>query len=84
MNQTGWSEHAWHAVSDWYHAILQHPFLAALGDGTLAEDVFARYLVDDAHYLAGYARALSALASRTGEPDAAAMLASSAAQGIRA
>lgn len=77
-----WSEHAWTSVAPWFTAILEHPFLQALTDGSLPEQVFARYLVDDSHYLIGYARALSALASRTAEPVAAAMLAGSAAQGV--
>lgn len=81
---SGWSEHAWRSASDWYVAIVAHPFLVSLADGSLAADVFARYLVDDAHYLRGYARALSGLATRTADPDAAAMLAACAAEGIRA
>lgn len=81
---SGWSEQAWQSVSGWYGAILAHPFVVALGDGSLAGDVFARYLVDDSHYLSGYARGLSALAARTDDPDAAALLATSAAEGVRA
>lgn len=81
---SGWSEDAWRSVSGWYASILAHPFVVALGDGTLGEDVFARYLVDDAHYLSGYARALSALAARTDDADAAVLLSTSAAEGIRA
>lgn len=78
----GWSEYAWRAVAEWYDAIMDHPFLRALTDGSLSEQVFARYLVDDSHYLVGYARALASLATRTTDPTAAAMLAGSAAQGI--
>ena len=78
----GWSEQAWQSVAPWYDAILRHPFLTALTDGSLPDDVFARYLVDDSHYLTGYARALASLAARTSDPEAAAMLAGSAAQGI--
>lgn len=80
----GWSEQAWRSVASWYDAILEHPFLTALTDGSLPEEVFARYLVDDSHYLVGYARALSALATRSTDPDATALLAGSAAQGIEA
>ena len=80
----GWSEQAWRSVSAWYDAITTHPFLVALADGSLPEAVFARYLVDDSHYLTGYARALATLAARTADPAASAMLAGSAAQGITA
>lgn len=44
--------------------ILAHPFVTGLGDGTLPQGTFVRYLVDDAHYLLHYARALAAVASR--------------------
>ncbi|MDO9379747.1 MAG: TenA family protein [Nocardioidaceae bacterium] len=79
-----WSEDAWSDVSGWYRAVLAHPFVVALGDGTLERDVFARYLLDDAHYLLGYARALAAVAARA--PDAAgiALLARSAAGAVEA
>lgn len=62
------SESAWQAAGPWFESILAHPFVLALGDGSLDEVTFARYLVDDVHYLTGYARALAAIASRA--PDA--------------
>lgn len=80
----GWSQGAWRSVAPWYDAIMRHPFVIALSDGSLSEEVFCRYLTDDSHYLIGYARALSALSTRTADPDAAAMLAGAAAQGIAA
>ena len=62
------SESAWQSAGPWFESILAHPFVLALGDGSLDEVTFVRYLVDDVHYLTGYARALAAIASRT--PDA--------------
>lgn len=64
-----WSEQAWLQVADVVDEIQGHPFVRALHDGSLPGDVFDRYLVDDAHYLVGYARALALVASRL--PDAA-------------
>ena len=52
-----------------FDAILAHPFVTGLTTGDLDEDVFAFYVVQDAHYLRAYARALSVLAARA--PDAA-------------
>ncbi|GAA4674742.1 TenA family protein [Nocardioides nanhaiensis] len=66
---------AWQAVAARYDQILAHPFVVALGDGSLPHEVFVRYLVDDAHYLLGYARVLALLASRMTDADAVADLA---------
>jgi len=47
-----------------YAAILEHPFLRGLADGSLERERFRFYVVQDAHFLREYARALSALAAR--------------------
>ena len=59
----------WHGIAGIYGAILAHPFLAGLADGSLPQDTFAFYLVQDALYLQRYAEALAAVASRA--PDTA-------------
>ena len=59
----------WHGIAGIYGAILAHPFLAGLTDGSLPQDTFAFYLVQDALYLQRYAEALAAVASRA--PDTA-------------
>ncbi|MGH3424954.1 MAG: TenA family protein [Nocardioidaceae bacterium] len=73
------TEDAWVSVRPWFDAITSHPFVVALTDGSLERDVFVRYLLDDAHYLNGYASALSAASARVRTPDGAALLARSAA-----
>ncbi len=47
------------------------PFNARLADGTLPPEVFRRYVIQDAHYLEGFARALARAAAVA--PDAAAV-----------
>ena len=59
----------WRGVADIYAAILAHPFLAGLTDGSLEQDAFAFYVVQDALYLRGYAQALAEVATRA--PDTA-------------
>jgi thiaminase (transcriptional activator TenA) len=59
----------WSGVEDIYAAILAHPFIAGLADGSLPRESFRHYVVQDAHYLRGYARALAVCAARA--PDAA-------------
>src|SRR5512132_1459693 len=59
----------WNAVSPIYAAILRHPFLTGLTDGSLPRDSFRFYAVQDALYLREFARALSLTAARAPEDD---------------
>jgi thiaminase/transcriptional activator TenA len=78
------SDRAWRSVSGWFDKIISHPFITELASGTLDEAVFARYLLDDAHYLGGYASALASLSARAEDPDGRVLLARSAAAAIEA
>jgi thiaminase/transcriptional activator TenA len=55
-------------VEDVYAAILRHPFVTGLTDGSLSREAFRHYIVQDAHYLRGYARALALCGARAQEP----------------
>ena len=63
------TDELWNGIAGIYGAILAHPFLAGLTDGSLPQDAFAYYVVQDALYLQQYARALAAVAGRA--PDSA-------------
>jgi thiaminase/transcriptional activator TenA len=66
------SQALWARIEEIYAAILEHPLIAGLTDGTLERDAFRFYVVQDAHYLREYARALAVAAARApGEPDIA-------------
>jgi hypothetical protein len=56
----------WTAAASTYSAILEHPFVTGLGDGSLDRASFQFYIVQDGHYLHGFARALALLAARGG------------------
>ncbi len=58
------STELWSGIEGVYAAILDHPFLAGLTDGSLDREAFEFYVVQDAHYLREYARALSVAAAR--------------------
>ena len=60
-------------------AILEHPFLAGLTDGTLPEPRFVHYVAQDAAYLRDYARALSVIAAKAPSHADTAMLSNHAA-----
>ena len=78
------SAELWSGIPDIYGAILAHPFIAGLTDGTLPEDAFAFYVMQDALYLRKYAAALAAVASRAPDPRAAAMFARHSADAVAA
>jgi thiaminase/transcriptional activator TenA len=66
------SAQLWSRIEHVYGAILEHPFVAGLTDGSLSRDRFRFYVVQDAHYLREYARALSVCAARApAEPEIA-------------
>lgn len=58
------------------------PFNCALADGSLRGDVFRHYMIQDAHYLEGFARALAQTSARAPDVDAVRQLAQSAAGAI--
>jgi thiaminase (transcriptional activator TenA) len=74
----------WADVEGIYAAILAHPFLTGLTDGTLPRPAFHHYIVQDAHYLRGYARALATCAAKAPDEDTTVMFAEHAASAIAA
>lgn len=59
-----WTAALWAAGGETWRQILDLPFVRALGDGTLDEDLFSFYLDQDALYLRDYSRALATLSAR--------------------
>jgi thiaminase/transcriptional activator TenA len=62
--RSGFTGELWAAGEPVYRSILRHPFLVALGDGSLDVRAFRFYVVEDAFYLTEFARSLSILASK--------------------
>ena len=58
------TEELWAAIEELYGEILAHPFIAGLTDGSLDQEAFRFYVVQDALYLREFARALSIAAAR--------------------
>jgi thiaminase (transcriptional activator TenA) len=75
----GWTARLWAEAAGTYAAILEHPFLAGLADGSLGSDAFAHYLVQDSYYLHDFARALTVVASKAPTPAGVGMFARHAA-----
>ena len=64
MSGERFSAELWSGIEQIYQAILAHPFLTGLVDGSLERESFQFYVIQDAHYLREYARALSVAAAR--------------------
>jgi len=79
---TRFTTELWQGIGDVYRAILEHPFITGLTDGTLPAESFAFYVVQDALYLRNYARALAAVGSRAPSAAAAQMFARHSADAI--
>ena len=60
----GWTGRLWADAAATYTAILEHPFLAGLTDGSLDPERFTHYVVQDAHYLRDFARSLIVVGSK--------------------
>ena len=58
------TEKLWKSIEDIYKAIISHPFITKLSDGTLDLEAFKYYVIQDSIYLNGFARALSILSSK--------------------
>jgi len=69
----------WAQIEPIHAAILAHPFLTGLTNGTLTEDRFGYYVAQDAHYLRDYARALAVVGAKAPTHEAAGMFARHAA-----
>ena len=81
MNTTAhlpFSREAWDRNAATYEIIRTMPFNAELAAGTLSEARFKHYIVQDAHYLIGFGRALTLAAAKAPNPDRIVQFAKSA------
>jgi thiaminase (transcriptional activator TenA) len=62
------SDELWASIGDIYGRVLVHPFITGLTDGTLPEESFRYYIVQDTLYLREYARAHSIAAGKATSP----------------
>lgn len=69
MSEHPFSRAAWRRNEDLYERIRTMPFNQALADGSLEPDRFRHYIVQDAHYLIAFARALAIAAAKADDAD---------------
>ncbi len=63
-----YSKDAWHEIGPLFDRIVDLPFNRELAAGTLSRERFVHYMIQDAHYLAAFSRALAVAAAKA--PDA--------------
>lgn len=63
------SQEAWSRTAAVRAAIAAMPFNRELQEGTLAPERFRHYILQDAHYLVAFARALTLAAAKAPDPD---------------
>lgn len=66
---SAFSAEAWARNAAAYEAIRTMPFNGELAAGTLSRDRFTHYILQDAHYLIGFGRALALAAAKAPHPD---------------
>ena len=80
---SSFTDELWVSIEPIYAAILRHPFISGLTDGSLPRERFEFYAVQDALYLREFARALTIAAARAPKDDWIVMLAEHAAGALR-
>ncbi len=75
---TRFTDAMWTEIRPTYEAILALPFNRELAAGTLSRERFTFYMIQDAHYLGAFARALATAAAKAATPEAQIKLAKSA------
>jgi thiaminase/transcriptional activator TenA len=63
------TDNLWQQIKPVYDAILEHPFLNQMADGTLDRDKFVFYMKQDALYLQEFSKALAIAGARAPETD---------------
>lgn len=79
---TSWSARLWGEIEATYAAILAHPFLTGLTDGSLDPAAFGHYVCQDVYYLRDYARALTVVGAKAPRHTDTAMFARHAAGAV--
>ena len=82
MPASSFSADLWASGTETYAAILRHPFITGLSDGTLSREAFGYFIVQDSHYLRSYSRALALVSARATRDDEVEMFARHAAEAV--
>ena len=76
------TEEAWTRNEALFQKNLAMPFNRELADGTLSAERFRHYMIQDAHYLVAFGRALAVAAARADDADTMVQLAEAAQEAV--
>ena len=76
------TEEAWRRNEALFQKTLAMPFNRELADGTLSAERFRHYMIQDAHYLVAFGRALAVAAARADDSDTVVQLAAAAQEAV--
>ena len=83
MNQpTSFCDQAWQNNLALFNATLELPFNQALANGTLPREVFQHYMIQDAHYLVAFGRALAIAAGKADDAQGLVQFAAAAQEAV--
>ncbi len=83
QHRTGsFCDQAWERNLPLFQATLDLPFNRELAAGTLPRDVFRHYMIQDAHYLVAFGRALAAAAAKADDADGVVQFAAAAQEAV--
>ncbi len=68
----------WQGIVDVFEAIIRHPFVRGLTDGSLSLEVFKEYVIQDALYLSRFSRAVAVVGAKAVDDELAIPLISAA------
>lgn len=74
----------WSDIADICAEVMRHPFIEGLVNGTLPQESFRYYLIQDAHYLRTFARVLALCAAKAPDDPAVIMFSGHAANALAA
>lgn len=64
MSEDRFTDELWRSIEPIYARIVAHPFVTGLTDGTLGDEEFRYYAIQDAIYLQDFARSIAATAAK--------------------
>lgn len=82
MQTSSFCSDAWQSNLSLFNATLTMPFNRALADGSLPRDVFRHYMIQDAHYLVAFGRALAVAAAKADGADGVVQFAAAAQEAV--
>lgn len=81
-NSSTFSQQAWQQNLALFEATLALPFNQTLADGSLPREVFQHYMVQDAHYLVAFGRALAVAAAKADDAPGVVQFAAAAQEAV--